>query len=327
MRTPLDYDILKRVVNFIYDGQIVLKNQEEHADFMGALATLKVEVGDTVTRDRRSGEIETSVEDSRKLRQSAGAERRKSSYSGTSGRDRGDRESKVNAKLMQLSREGAKERRSHSAESQNMEEKRKRILNLSKKKRKSPEMRGGVEERSKREDFIANAKSQPCMFFAKGYCMRGTSCWFSHEKQAQMPHVEAGADRMEKGSCEETWVSREPRHLLLHLVDHTVTVKTLDLEEYFSQFGEVLEVKFTGLIQEGWSNFNLEVRWADTVALHALLKQSHSIKGTDVMVKQSRSGDSRSCSRGGKEDTKAGRSIRGRGERQWKRSRSRSSVS
>ena len=44
VRTPLDYDILKRVVNFIYDGQIVLKNQEEHADFMDALATLKVEV-------------------------------------------------------------------------------------------------------------------------------------------------------------------------------------------------------------------------------------------------------------------------------------------
>ena len=40
----LDFDILKRVVNFIYDGQIVLKSQEEHDDFMDALATLKVEV-------------------------------------------------------------------------------------------------------------------------------------------------------------------------------------------------------------------------------------------------------------------------------------------
>ena len=188
----------------------------------------------------------TFFQDSRKLRQSAGAERRKLSYSGTSGRGSVYRESKVNAKLMQLSREGAKERRSLSAESQNMEEKRKRILNLSKKKRKSPEMRGGVEERSKREDFIANAKSQPCMFFAKGYCMRGTSCWFSHEKQAQMPHVEAGADRMEKGSCEETRVSREPRHLLLRLVDHTVTVKTLDLEEYFF---------------EAWRSAGGEVSW------------------------------------------------------------------
>ena len=40
----LDFDILKRVVNFIYDGQIVLESQEEHGDFMDALATLKVEV-------------------------------------------------------------------------------------------------------------------------------------------------------------------------------------------------------------------------------------------------------------------------------------------
>ena len=44
VHTPLDYDILKRVVNFIYDGQIVLKSGEEHGDFMDALATLKVEV-------------------------------------------------------------------------------------------------------------------------------------------------------------------------------------------------------------------------------------------------------------------------------------------
>ena len=40
----LDFDILKRVVNFIYDGQIVLESEEEHGDFMDALATLKVEV-------------------------------------------------------------------------------------------------------------------------------------------------------------------------------------------------------------------------------------------------------------------------------------------
>ena len=30
VRTPLDYEILKRVVNFIYDGRIVLKSKEEH---------------------------------------------------------------------------------------------------------------------------------------------------------------------------------------------------------------------------------------------------------------------------------------------------------
>ena len=268
--------------------------------------------------------LNTFFQESGKLTQGAGRgeSRRKSS---SSGRGRGDREAKLNAKLMKLSREGGRERRSHSTDSRKLK---------SKGGKKSPEKQGGVEERSKREDFIANAKSQPCMFYAKGYCMRGTSCWFNHEKPSQMPVVKAsaGAGVLEKGSFEEeTQTSQEPRHMLLRLVDYTVTVKTLDLEEYFSQFGEVLEVKFTGLSQEGWSNFNLEVRWADTVALQALQKQSHSIKGTDVMVKQARPRDSGSCSRGGKEEKKSereiGRSRRGRGERRRKRSRSRSRMS
>jgi len=61
--------------------------------------------------------------------------------------------------------------------------------------------------------------------------------------------------------------------------------------------------------------------------LKALQKQSHCIKGTDVMVRQSRSKDSRSCSRGGivEENEETGRSWRGR-EGTWrnkKRSRSR----
>ena len=41
----VDFESLKRVVNFIYYGQIVLKSMEEHGHFLDALATLKVEVG------------------------------------------------------------------------------------------------------------------------------------------------------------------------------------------------------------------------------------------------------------------------------------------
>ena len=40
----VDFDILKKVVNFIYDGEIVLESREGHSDFMDALATLQVEV-------------------------------------------------------------------------------------------------------------------------------------------------------------------------------------------------------------------------------------------------------------------------------------------
>ena len=282
--------------------------------------------------DGRSGESEARVEvvminyqcrlntffqDPRKQTQSGGGGERRSS---SSGRGRGEGEANLNIKLMKLSSEGARERSSHSTDSQNVK---------LKEKRKVLEKQGGGVEKSSREDFIENAKSQPCMFFAKGYCMRGNSCWFNHKRPGQIPFVAAGAaDDMEKGNFEEEIKlhSSKTRYMMLRLVDYTVTVKTLDLEEYFSQFGEVLEVKFTGLSQEGWSNFNLEVRWADDAALKALQEQSHSIKGIDVMVKQLRSRDSRSCSRGGKEE-KSARSSRGRGERRKKRSRSRDSRS
>jgi len=340
----LDFDILKRVVNFIYDGQIVLKSEEEHGDFMDALATLKVEVGDTVTRDRRSSrssKAEEKDKESRNQTHTVGVERRKLRSGkelgvkvketklnvGEKVREKklkgGDKvkEAKLNAKLMKLSREDAREERSFSTDSRNLKLEEKRS-------RKSFEKQGEGQEKSTREDFIANAKSQLCMFFAKGYCMRGTTCWFKHEKVAD--------DIEEKSHIEEKKPrSREPRHMLLRLVDYTVTVKTLDLEEYFSQFGEVLEVKFTGLSQEGWSNFNLEVRWADTLGLQALQKQSHFIKGTDVMVEQCRSRSpvsrtlkrSRSRSPVSRRTSKRSRSRSPAPRRTSKRSRSRSPVS
>ena len=45
----VDFDILKKVVNFIYDGD-VLESREGHSDFMDALATLQVEVSLFETR-------------------------------------------------------------------------------------------------------------------------------------------------------------------------------------------------------------------------------------------------------------------------------------
>ena len=202
------------------------------------------------------------------------------------------KEAKLNAKLIKLSTEDARERRSHSTETESQIVK---PTNREKRSRRSLDNREGGEECATKEDFIANAKTQPCMFYAKGYCMRGATCWFKHQKSADDSPVQRSFE-------EETRKSREPRNMLLRVVDRTVTVKTLDLEEYFSNFGEVVEVKFTGLCQEGWSNFNVEVRWKDTVALRALKKQFHTIKGTDVVVKPSGSRESGSCSLKGKEE-------------------------
>ena len=129
----------------------------------------------------------------------------------------------MNAKLMKLSREGS----SHTTDSHNLK---------LKERRNSLETKGrGIEEMSRsREDFIANAKSQPCMFYAKGYCMRGNSCWFNHKGPEQMPFAEAGADVMANRSFdEELPTSRESRHILLRLMDFTVTVKTLDIEPFW----------------------------------------------------------------------------------------------
>ena len=46
---------------------------------------------------------------------------------------------------------------------------------------------------------------------------------------------------------------------MLILVDRTLTVKTLDLEDYFSRFEETVVVKFPGPISEGKSEFHAGV--------------------------------------------------------------------
>ena len=77
------------------------------------------------------------------------------------------KEAKLNAKLIKLSTEDARERRSHSTETESQ------IVKPTNRERRSQDNREGGEECPTKEEFIANAKTQPCMFYAKGYCMRG----------------------------------------------------------------------------------------------------------------------------------------------------------
>merc|ERR1719370_1155918 len=59
----VDFPNLKRVVNFIYDGQITLHSKEELEDFLDALSILEVEVEHTVTTIKPSGNGEFQVLD------------------------------------------------------------------------------------------------------------------------------------------------------------------------------------------------------------------------------------------------------------------------
>ena len=108
--------------------------------------------------------------------------------------------------------------------------------------------------------------------------MRGKTCWFLHDKSAQ---------DSEENQNSEKYVNRESisRQEMFVVVDRTVTVKTLDLEGHFSKFGDVLAVKYLGLISEGWSQFQVEMQLSATDTLAILTKKSHHIRGVEVMVK------------------------------------------
>jgi len=63
----VDYPNLKRVVNFIYDGQVTLHSEDEMSDFEDALVLLQVEVERTVTTMENTGKGELRVVDVKQM--------------------------------------------------------------------------------------------------------------------------------------------------------------------------------------------------------------------------------------------------------------------
>ena len=180
------------------------------------------------------------------------------------------KEAKLNAKLMKLSREVYDGKRNVPKDDENT------ISDKLSGKTPRSDLGEEVDGKESRELFIANAKTQPCFFYAKGHCMRGKTCWFLHDKSAQ---------DSEENQNTEKHVDRESRQEVFVVVDSTVMVKTLDLEGYFSKFGDVLAVKYLGLISEGWSEFQVEMQLSATDTLAILNKKAHHIRGVEVMVK------------------------------------------
>ena len=134
------------------------------------------------------------------------------------------KEAKLNAKLMKLSREVYDGKRNASQDDENT------ISDKLRGRSPKSDPREEVDGKESRESFIANAKTQPCLFYAKGHCMRGKTCWFLHDKSAQ--------DSKENQNSEKH-VNRESRQEVFIVVDRTVTVKTLDLEGHFSRSSEM----------------------------------------------------------------------------------------
>merc|ERR1719462_692131 len=277
----VDFDILKKVVNFIYDGEIALESREEQNDFIDALATLQVEVGEIVVRSRRQSKMEedeavTQTQDVKKLRLSGGFDysRLNLERSTKGNKDKVDidkvKEAKLNAKLMKLSREVYDGKRNAPKDDENT------ISDKLSGKTPKSDLGEEADGKESRESFIASAKTQPCVFYAKGHCMRGKTCWFLHDKSAQ---------DSEENQNTEKHVDRESRQEVFVVVDSTVMVKTLDLEGYFSKFGDVLAVKYLGLNSEGWSEFQVEMKLSASDTLAILNRKAHRIREIEVKVK------------------------------------------
>ena len=217
-----------------------------------------------------------SLQDVKKLRLSGGFDysRLNLERSTKGNKDKVDidkvKEAKLNAKLMKLSREVYDGKRNAPKDDENT------ISDKLSGKTPKSDLGEEADGKESRESFIANAKTQPCVFYAKGHCMRGKTCWFLHDKSAQ---------DSEENQNTEKHVDRESRQEVFVVVDSTVMVKTLDLEGYFSKFGDVLAVKYLGLNSEGWSEFQVEMKLSATDTLVILNRKAHRIREIEVMVK------------------------------------------
>ena len=88
------------------------------------------------------------------------------------------KEAKLNAKLMKLSREVYDGKRNVPKDDENT------ISDKLSGKTPRSDLGEEVDGKESRELFIANAKTQPCFFYAKGHCMRGKTCWFLHDHRS-----------------------------------------------------------------------------------------------------------------------------------------------
>ena len=89
-----------------------------------------------------------------------------------------------------------------------------------------------------------------CFFFQEGTCTKGDFCTFSHDVTNEREQVERRLDATER--------REDPGVEVLYLRDKTTTVKTLDIKEHFSKFGDVVKVMFIGK-QDGGNLFKVVV--------------------------------------------------------------------
>jgi len=319
----VDFPNLKRVVNFIYEGQISFGSQEELNEFSDALTLLKVEVEHTITTMESAGNGELRVLDVKHI----GAQEIEASTSAASqdlNHEKLELESLRRQALSTLKR-GNEKRKSRSKDcrssakretersrSQLSNGKRRgrggevsseRSINQSAERTRSPlsiSSRGGDvgsggeysrssrsgrsrsplrrrdrEERnygtgkggghwdwerdlnSRRDrQKLGNGKtkqdvrsrigrnfSRVCYFFQDGSCTKGDSCSFSHDVSQEREQLERRRDADD--------LQEDPGADVIYLRDKTFSVRTVDIEEHLSKFGDVVKVKFIGRQERG----------------------------------------------------------------------------
>ena len=114
-----------------------------------------------------------------------------------------------------------------------------------------------------------------CFFFQEGTCTKGDFCTFSHDVTNEREQVERRLDATE---------GREDHGVeVLYLRDKTFTVKTLDIKEHFSKFGDVVKVMFIGK-QGGGNLFKVVVDSSARKAKREKMSHYTTICGVQMEV-------------------------------------------
>ena len=85
--------------------------------------------------------------------------------------------------------------------------------------------------------------SRVCYFFQDGSCTKGDSCSFSHDVSQEREQLERRRDVDD--------LQEDPGADVVYLRDKTFSVRTVDIEEHLSKFGDVVKVKFIGRQDRG----------------------------------------------------------------------------
>jgi hypothetical protein len=240
----VDFDALKKVVDYIYDGKTEFGELDDYDNFRDALAMLKVEVKQEVQRKASPG---PGAEAAASPDGSLGGARRELSVL---------REAALQSVRLPDGPAAPRERLPTIELPEEETTGRGSPRSPARKRTKWDEWQLGGLKKAVAPHLQRSIL--PCRNFERrGYCRYGTNCLFLHDS--------------------------DPTFHSLHVLDESETVQTVQLERYFARYGEIVWVQYitTG---PGGSEFKVRVKAKDQARSKKLRRSVHKIEGVRVAV-------------------------------------------